>query len=138
MPHVAPARLWSIAAEGVRIAFMARLLRKSASLIAIYAIALQALLWGFAPAGHFGLDPFAVICTGDGSGDHNPAPAQHRSDCDACRAACSGSPALLPADAAFAPVLFSPAPDRLALLSPPLTLHPRHHPHASRAPPIAS
>jgi DUF2946 family protein len=117
---------------------MAWLLRKSATLIAIYAIALQALLWGFAPAGHFGLDSIAVICTSDGSGDHNPTPAQHRSDCDACLAACSGSPALLPADAAFAPVLFSPAPDRLALLSPPLALHPRHHPQASRAPPIAS
>src|SRR5215471_13434159 len=117
---------------------MAWLLRKSATLIAIYGIALQALLWGFAPAGHFGFDPFAVICTGDGSGDHQPAPAQHRSDCDACLAACSGPPALLPADTAFAPVLFSRAPARLAALSAPLALHPRHQPQASRAPPIAS
>ena len=127
-----------IAGWSVRIALMAWLLRKSATLIAIYAIALQALLWGFAPAGHFGFDPFAVICTGDGSGDHQPAPAQHRSDCDACLAACSGPPALLPADAAFVPILFVRPPDRLAVLSPPLALHPRHQPHASRAPPIAS
>jgi hypothetical protein len=117
---------------------MARLLRKSATLIAIYAIALQALLWGFAPAGHFGFDPFAVICTSDGSGDHQPAPVQHRTDCDACLAACSGPPALLPMDAAFAPVFFSPTPDRLAVLSAPLSLHPRHQPQASRAPPMAS
>jgi hypothetical protein len=117
---------------------MARLLRKSATLIAVYAIALQALLWGFAPAAHFGLDPLAIICTGDGSGDHQPAPAQHRGDCDACLAACSGPPALVPADAAFSPVLFSSARDRLAVLSAPLALQPRHQPHASRAPPIPS
>jgi len=53
---------------------MAWLLRKSATLIAVYSIALQALIWGFVPAGHFGLDPFAIICTTDGSGDHQPAP----------------------------------------------------------------
>ena len=127
-----------ITAQGVRIAPMAWLLRKSATLIAVYAIALQALLWGFAPAGHFGFDPFAVICTGDDSGDHQPAPAQRRGDCDACLAACSGSPALLPADAAFSPVLFSRTQDRLAVLSAPLALQPRHQPHASRAPPIPS
>jgi hypothetical protein len=132
------ARLWSIAAWGVRIAFMAWLLRKSATLIAIYAIALQALLFGFASAGHFGLDPFAIICTGDDSGDHQPAPVQHQGDCDACLAACGGSPALLPADAPFSPVFFSPTPDRLAVLSAPLALQPRHQPHASRAPPIFS
>jgi hypothetical protein len=117
---------------------MAWLLRKSVTLIAVYSIALQTLLWGFAAPGHFGFDPFAFICTGDGSGDHQPAPAQHRSECDACLAACSGSPALLPADASFAPILFSPMPDRLAVLSPPLPVQPRHQPHASRAPPIAS
>jgi hypothetical protein len=117
---------------------MAWLLRKSATLIAVYSIALQALLWGFAPTGHFGFDQFAVICTSDGSGDHQPAPAQHRSDCDACLAACSGPPALLPADTAFSLVLFSRTPDRLAVLSAPLALQPRHQPHASRAPPIAS
>jgi hypothetical protein len=117
---------------------MVWLLRKSATLIAVYSIALQALLWGFAPAGHFGFDPFAVICIADGSGDHQPAPAQHRSDCDACLAACSGSPALPPVDTAFSPVLFLRTPDRLAVLSAPLALQPRHEPHASRAPPIPS
>ena len=31
------------------------LLRKSATLIAVYSIALQALIWGFVPPGHFQL-----------------------------------------------------------------------------------
>src|SRR5262245_38609097 len=44
---------------------MARLVRKSAALIAAYAIALQALVAGFAAAGHFGFDLFAVMCTAD-------------------------------------------------------------------------
>jgi hypothetical protein len=117
---------------------MVWLLRKSATLIAVYSIALQALLWGFAPAGHFGFDPLAVICIADGSGDHQPAPAQHRSDCDACLAACSGSPALPPVDTAFSPAFFLRTPDRLAVSSEPLALQPRHEPHASRAPPIPS
>jgi len=73
---------------------MAWLFRKSATLIAVYSIALQGLIWGFVPAGHFGFDPFAIICTADSSGDHQPTPAQHRSDCNACLAACSSSPAL--------------------------------------------
>jgi len=80
---------------------MAFLIRKSATLIAIYSIALQALIWGFVPASHFAFDPLAVICRADSSGDHQPTPAQDRSDCDACLAACSGSPALVPASAVF-------------------------------------
>src|SRR5215472_14417523 len=107
---------------------MASLLRKSATLIAVYAIALQALIWGFVPAGHFGFDPFAIICTADGSGDHQPAPAQHRSACDACLAACSSSPALVPANVAFSPVLFPATPKRLTFFAEPLSLQPRHQP----------
>ena len=33
---------------------MAWLFRKSATLIAVYSIALQAVIWSFVPAGHFG------------------------------------------------------------------------------------
>jgi hypothetical protein len=117
---------------------MTRLIRKSATLIAVYAIALQALIAGFVVAGHSGFDPLAIICTADGSGDHQPAPTQHRGDCDACLAACSSSPALVPANAAFSPVLFPATPKRLAFFAEPLALQPRHQPHESRAPPTNS
>ena len=117
---------------------MAWLLRKPATLIAVYSIALQAMLWGFVPAGHFSLDPFAIVCTTDGLGEHQPAPAQHRGDCDACLAACSGSPALVSASAAFALVFFTDRPARPMFFAEPLALQPRHQPHESRAPPIPS
>src|SRR5258708_40159573 len=100
------------------------LLRKSATLIAVYAIALQAMVWGFAPAGHFALDPFAIICTADDSGDHQPAPVQHRGDCGACLAACSSSPVLVPASAAFSLFFLSDRPNRPTVLPEPFSLHP--------------
>src|SRR5262245_21314905 len=114
------------------------LIRKSATLIAVYAIALQALIAGFVVAGHSGFAPFAIICTADGSGDHQPPPTQHRSDCDACLAACNSSPALVPANVAFSPVLFLATPKRLAFFAEPSSLQPRHQPHESRAPPTNS
>jgi hypothetical protein len=117
---------------------MAWLLRKSATLIAVYSIALQAMLWGFVPPGHFGFDSFAIICTADGSTDHQPARPQHRSDCDACLAACSSSPGVVPAAAAFSLFFFSERLNRPAFLAGPLALQPRHEPHESRAPPIPS
>ena len=117
---------------------MAWLLRKSATLIAVYSIALQAVLWGFVPAGHFALYPFAIICTADGSGEHQPTPVQHRNDCDACLAACGGSSALVPSIAAFSFLSFSDGPKRPSFLAEPLGLQPRHQPHESRAPPIPS
>src|SRR5262249_60954284 len=89
---------------------MAWLIRKSAALVAVYSIALQAVLWGFAPAGHFGFEPFAIICTADGSGDHAPSRPQHRSGCDACLAACGSSPALVPASVALSLVPFPDGP----------------------------
>jgi hypothetical protein len=117
---------------------MAWLIQKSATLIAVYAIALQALISGFVLAGHSGFDPFAIICTADSSGDHQPTPTRHRSDCDACLAACSSSPALVPANVAFSPVLFLATPKRLTFFAEPLALQPRHQPHESRAPPMRS
>ena len=117
---------------------MAWLLRKSATLIAVYSIALQALLWGFVPVGHFAFDPLAIICTADSSGDHQPTPAQHRGDCDACLAACSNSPALVPASAAFSLFFFGDGPKRPTVLAEPLILQARHQPQESRAPPIPS
>jgi hypothetical protein len=117
---------------------MAWFIRKSAALIAAHSIALQVLLLGFVPAGNFGFDPFAIICTADSSGGHQPTPTQHRSDCDACLTACSSSPALVPASAAFSLFLFSDGPKRPTFLAEPVTSQPRHRPHESRAPPILS
>jgi|SRR5215813_572064 len=117
---------------------MTWLIRKSAALIAVYAIALQALISGFVLAGHSGFDPYAIICTADGSGDPQPTPTPHRSDCDACLAACSSSPALVPANVAFSPVLFPVTPKRPTFLAEPVSLRPRHQPHESRAPPMRS
>src|SRR5437870_5066958 len=117
---------------------MAWLLRRSATLIAVYSIALQALISGFVPPSHFGFDPFAIICTADSSGDHQPTPAQHRSDCDACLAACSSSLALVPVSVASSSLFFSDGSTRPTFLAEPLSLQPRHQPHESRAPPIPS
>jgi hypothetical protein len=114
------------------------LIRKSATLIAVYAIALQALISGFVAADHSGFDPFAIICTANSSGDHQPTPTRHRSGCDACLAACSSSPALVAANVAFSPVLFAETPKRLTFFAEPPSLQPRHQPHESRAPPMQS
>ena len=117
---------------------MAWLIRKSAALVAVYSIALQAVLWGFAPAGHFGFDPFAIICTAGSAGDHAPSLPQHRSDCDGCLAACGSSPALVPASVAFSLMPFPARPKRLTVLVEAPSLQPRHQPQESRAPPIRS
>src|SRR5262249_10013493 len=117
---------------------MAWLLRKSATLIAVYSIALQALIWGFVPAGHFGLDPFAIICTTGGSGDHQPAPGEDRGGCGGCLPACGSSAARGPGHPSFSVFFLSYPPTRVANLVEPLSLQPRHQPQASRAPPIPS
>jgi hypothetical protein len=117
---------------------MARLLRKSAALLAAYAIALQAMLLGFVSTSHFDFDTPAIICSVDGSGDHGPSLPQHVKDCDACLAACSGSPALVPASAAFSAVLFHVVTKLPPLLVEAPSLRPRHQPQESRAPPISS
>ena len=117
---------------------MTLLVRKSAALIAAYAIALQALLSGIMPAGHFGFDPFAVICSADGAGGHSPALPRHRSECEDCLPALNSVPAVIPAGISFAPVIFSGRSLRPAFAAETPSPKPRHKPQASRAPPIAS
>src|SRR5260370_39625719 len=117
---------------------MAWLLRSSPTLIAVYSIALQAVFWGFVPAGHVAFVPFAMVCRADSSGVRQPTPPQHRSDCDACLAACSSSPALVPASTTFSLSFISDGRKRPTFLAEPLSLQPRHHPHQSPAPPIPS
>ena len=124
--------------HGVITRAMTRLLRKSAALIAVYSIALQALLLGFAAPGHFGFDPFEIICSADGSGGHDPSLPQHRSDCDACLPAFNSPSAVVPPGVLFSPAIFSDLRQRLTFLIEPLSPQRRHQPQESRAPPIAS
>ena len=82
---------------------MARLLAKSVALIAIYSIALQALLLGYLHAAHAGFDPATVICAGStiSSGHDRPSSPPDR-HCDRCSLACNGaSPAVIPPGAKF-------------------------------------
>jgi hypothetical protein len=118
---------------------MARLLARSVALIAIYAIALQALLLGYLQAAHVGLDPVAVICAGDSSDRHDRPLSPHNGDCDRCLLGCHAiSPALIPPGSDFFLA-------RLGLLAassflwvkaiPPL---PRHRPQVPRGPPTSA
>lgn len=117
---------------------MARLLAKIVALIAIYTIALQALLLGYLHAAHVNLDSVAVICAGDGLNKHDRPLSPHGGDCDPCLLACHGvSPAVIPPSAKF-----SVAPlGRLARPSffwvEAILLPTRHKPQASRAPPTS-
>jgi hypothetical protein len=113
------------------------LLRKSAALVAAYAIALQALLSGLVPTAHAGFDEFGIICTSDATANHQPSspPAHH---CDACLAGCSHAPALLPASFAFSTVVFVDRPQHPVRAVELAALKPTHQPHASRAPPRSS
>jgi hypothetical protein len=119
---------------------MAGLLARSVALIAIYSIALQTLLLGYLHASHLGFDSVALICTsGDGSNNHDRPFLPQGGTCDPCVLACDGICAgLVPPDAKIS---IAP-PDRLA--GPPIarieavSLPARHHPHASRAPPISA
>jgi hypothetical protein len=111
------------------------MLRKSATLLAVYSIALQAVLWGFLPASHFGIDPFAIICAADSSGGQKHSPPQHGSECDACLPACGSSPALVPPSVVFSPLQFAEGPKRPPSMVAAPSLRSRHQPQASRAPP---
>jgi len=117
---------------------MPSLMRKFAALVAIYSIALQSILLAFVTTTQPGLDPFAIICSGDESGSHSPLLPQHRTDCDACLMACSNAPALIPSSLSFSAVSFSSEPRHLTFSVAPGFAEQKHKPQESRAPPISS
>ena len=117
---------------------MSWLIRKAAALIAAYSIALQGLIAALAPVAPVGFDTFAVVCATDASGEHQPSPPQHGSECDACLAACNHLPALVPANIAFLSVVFADTPKRVVVALDAPAAQSRHQPQASRAPPHSS
>src|SRR5436190_19577294 len=117
---------------------MSWLIRKTAALVAAYSIALQGLIGALAPAAPVGFDAFALICATEASGEHQPSPPQHGSECDACLAACNHSPALVPANIAFLSVVFADTPKRAVIALDPPAAQSRHRPPASLAPPHSS
>jgi hypothetical protein len=117
---------------------MASLVRKSAAVIAAYAIALHALLSGVVLPQHPAFDPLAVICSAHAPADQNPSPPEHGNECDSCLPACHGAPAVVPGQLPFSPVIFSElsSPQPASIEAP--AAQRRHQPQASRAPPLAS
>ena len=119
---------------------MARLLAKIVAGIAIYSIALQALLLGYLHATHLGLDPVVVICRGDDAfSKHDRPSSPHGGTCDPCALACNETCAgIVPPDAKFS---ITPS-DRLVgtptAWVEAVSFPARHSPHASRAPPISA
>ena len=117
---------------------MPRLLRKAATLVVAYSLALQVMLSGLVIGAHASFDPFAVICASDGAGDHHAPPPQNGSDCGACAlACCAGSPAVVPSDAKLSLVLFAGEMRSSAVRFEILPSPAKHQLQASRAPPIA-
>jgi hypothetical protein len=113
-------------------------LRKIAALIAIYSLALQSLLLTHVRAAHLGIDPVAVICKSNGSGEPQGPLPQRGGDCHSCWLVCDGtSPVTVPEGAtlSFALLGNSPQPAWCVEAPPSPT---KHQPHASRAPPFAA
>jgi hypothetical protein len=117
---------------------MASLVRKSAAVIAAYAIALHALLSGVVLPQSLAFDPLAVICSAHEPAEQNPSAPEHGNECDSCLPACHGAPAVVPAQPPFSPVIFSElsSPQPASIEAP--AAQRRHQPQASRAPPLAS
>jgi hypothetical protein len=111
--------------------------RKAAALIAVYAIALQALLTGFVVKAQASFDPFAVTCASGASGDTGvPAPSRHGNDCSLCPLACGGAAAALVPSSTVSFLRFAERPRLSAVWTQAPSIAARHQPHASRAPPV--
>ena len=107
-------------------------------MLAIYAIALHAILWGVAPmAAGPTADPFSVICHSEAAtpDEQSPANPTHTHVCDHCNV-CSGAPTPAALNAVVTEQL---APARLLQVLQPLSAEPRGHlattPHLARGPP---
>ena len=115
-----------------------RLGRRSISWVAIYAIALHAILWGVAPmAAAPASDPFSVICHSEAASPAGQAPAApaHTQACDHCNLCSAG-----PATAALVPVFAGQlAPARLLQILRPVSAALAGHlattPKLARGPP---
>jgi hypothetical protein len=112
--------------------------RQSISWVAIYAIALHAILWGVAPmTAAPSTDPFSVICHSEAPAPTEQAPAApvHTQACDHCNL-CSAGPAPAALVAVFAGQL---APARLLQILQPVSAALAGHlattPKLARGPP---
>ena len=113
--------------------------RRTVSLVAIYAIALHAILWGIAPmAAGPAADPFSVICHSDASvpAEQSPASPAPMHACDHCNL-CS----IATSPAALGSVLAGQlAPARLLQVLQPVSAGVRGHlattPNLARGPPL--
>jgi Protein of unknown function (DUF2946) len=117
--------------------------RQIVTLVAIWAVALHALLFGIAPmlaSGSAGSDPFAIICHSDAQGAAPTEQAPNRPDtipgraCDHCNLCSASTPPVLK------PVLAGQlAPTRLLQVLQPVSAAVRSHlaitPHLARGPP---
>jgi len=112
--------------------------RRTIAIAAAYAVALQALLAGFVPAGPAALaGPFAVLCSHDAA-DGTGLPSQHDLPCAAaCAAMGHGISGPVPPGV----VVAIAEPDAVAAVAPagdwvPPRIAPAHI-HAPRGPPLA-
>jgi len=115
---------------------MKRLLGKTVALVAVYAIAMQALLSGLVIVAHASIDPVSVMCASDSSGNPGSLPAHDRHDCGPCALSCGGGSPTPPSDATAFLVPFVSRVQQPTPWSEVLPARPRHHLQASRAPPI--
>lgn len=112
------------------------MVRKPATLVVAYSIALQVMLSGLVIGAHASFDPFAVICAGH-SDRHAPSP-ENGNACGACPLACGGgSLAVMPSDAKLFLVLLADEVRLSAVRFETLPAPAKHQLQASRAPPIA-
>jgi hypothetical protein len=112
--------------------------RRVVSVLAIYAIALHAILWGVAPmAAGPSVDPFSVICHSEATpAEQSPATPAPAHACDHCNL-CSAAPAPAALNSVVTDWL---APARLLQILQPATAAVRGHlattPHLARGPPV--